>query len=123
MSRKLEEWIGKDADSAIPPRVRVRVFEKYNGICQCSCLRRIHVGESWQADHIIAIINGGENRESNLHPVLTEHHIDKTKKDVAEKAKVYAKKSKHLGIKKKSTFPCSKQSKWKKKIDGTVVRR
>lgn len=34
MTRALPEWIGKTPDTAIPARVRVRVFERFGGICQ-----------------------------------------------------------------------------------------
>jgi 5-methylcytosine-specific restriction enzyme A len=123
MPREVLEWLGKNDDSDPPPRVKVRVFDRYHGVCRCGCTRKILAGEQWQADHIIALINGGENRESNLHPLLVEHHKSKTKEDVAAKSEVYNKRKSHLGLKKKSRFACSKDSKFKKKMDGTVVRR
>ncbi len=123
MPREVEEWIGKTDDSDPPPRVRVRVFDKYKGVCQCGCGMRIWAGDKWQCDHVVAIINGGQNRESNLVPLLIKHHVSKTKEDVAEKSEVYKKRKSHLGLKKKSRFPGSKDSLFKKKIDGTVVRR
>ena len=39
------------------------------------------------------------------------------------KAKNDRVRKKHLGIKKPSTFACSKSSKWKKKLNGEVVLR
>lgn len=121
--RALPEWIGKSPDSAVPPRVRVRVFQRFGGRCQCGCNRVIRPGEAWDAEDTIAIINGGQRRESNLKPWLTEHHPKKTAADVAEKSMVYRKRAKHLGIRKPSRFFGSRDSGWKKKIDGTVVRR
>jgi hypothetical protein len=50
-------------------------------------------------------------------------HAKKTKADVAEKAIVARKRQKHLGIRKPSRFPGSRDSGWKKKMDGSVVRR
>lgn len=123
MPREVDEWIGPKDDTDAPPRVRVRVFNKYGGVCQCGCTRRIQAGEPWQLDHIVALINGGENRESNVWPLLTAHHKEKSKNDMAEKSTIYKKRSRHLGLKKRSRFPCSKTSKFKKKFDGTVVRR
>ena len=122
MSRATDEWIGKNDDSAIPPRVRLRVFERYGGTCFLSG-RKIRVGEQWDCDHAVALINGGEHRESNLVPVLRGKHREKTKADVAEKSRVYRKRSAHLGIKKPSRFPGSRDSKFKKRIDGSVVLR
>lgn len=98
MSRSTDEWIGKNDDTLIPPRVKVRVFEKHNGICYLSG-RKILTADKWDCDHIVAIINGGENRESNLAPALKDKHKQKTKLDLAEKSKIYDKKLKHLGIK------------------------
>jgi hypothetical protein len=36
-------------------------------------------GDKWQLDHIVALINGGEHRESNLAPILDAEHKAKTK--------------------------------------------
>lgn len=103
MARKVEEWIGKSADTAIPPRVKLRVFEAYNGRCHWSG-QKIKPGDEWDADHVIALINGGENRESNLAPILRgKPHQEKTAQDVAEKSKIARLRQKHLGI-----FPRSK---------------
>lgn len=122
MTRTLPEWIGKSDDAAIPPRVRVRVFDRHGGRCHLSG-SRIRAGEAWDCDHIIALANGGEHRESNFAPALKAPHREKTKADVAEKSRVYRKRTKHLGIKKPSKFSCSRDSKFKKKIDGSVVLR
>lgn len=97
MSRALPEWIGKTPDSPVPPRVRLRVFLRYDGRCQCGCNRTIRPGEKWNLEDTIALINGGENRESNKKPWLEEHHKRKTKEDVAEKSRVYRKAAKHFG--------------------------
>lgn len=66
MSRQTDEWIGKTDDTKPPPRVYLRRFLKFDGRCQCGCGRLIRPTEQWQLDHAIALINGGENRESNL---------------------------------------------------------
>lgn len=123
MSRELPEWVGKTDDSKIPPRVRLRVFYRDNGICQCGCGRLIHAGERWQTDHIVALINGGQNRETNLRTLLVKCHKVKTAEDVKQKAKNDRVRKRHLGIKKPSRFSCSRDSKFKKKIDGSVVLR
>ena len=98
-ARALPEWIGRTPDTPVPPRVRVRVFDRYEGRCCCGCNRKIMAGEKWDCEDTIAIINGGERRESNLKPWLSEHHPKKTAQDVAEKSRVYRKRMKHLGIK------------------------
>lgn len=122
MSREVPEWIGKTPDTPAPPRVKLRVFERYKGICYLSG-RKIMPGDKWQLEHPLAIINGGENRESNMAPALVTPHKVKTAADVAQKAKNDRVRKRHLGIKKPSRFACSRNSRWKKKIDGTVERR
>jgi 5-methylcytosine-specific restriction protein A len=95
--RSVEEWIGKTDDTPVPPRVKLRVFEKYEGRCYLSG-RKIVPGDEWDAEHMIAIINGGQNRESNLAPALKAPHKVKTKSDLAEKSKVASVRKKHLGL-------------------------
>lgn len=113
-SRSVDEWIGSSPDAKIPPRVRARVFEAHRGVCHLS-KRRIRAGETWECDHIIALCNGGEHRESNLAPALSEPHKIKTKADVREKSKVARLHKRHLGIKKNRTIRA-----WRK-FDKTAV--
>lgn len=121
--RSVPEWIGKTPDTKIPDRVRLRVAEGDRWCCQCGCGREILPWEAWQTDHTIALVNGGENRESNLRTMLTEHHRSKTAQDVSEKSRTYRVKKRHRGLRSKSRFGCARSGKWKKKLDGTVVPR
>lgn len=123
MSRSVPEWIGATPDSVPPPRVRQRVFDRFDGICQ-ETGRKILPGDEWQCDHEIALINGGENRERNLRPVLTEGHKVKTARDVAQKAKDDRVRKKHLGIwEADQPLPFGRKSKLKRKINGEIVPR
>lgn len=115
--RSVPEWIGPTDDAAIPPRVRVRVFERAGGKCEV-CTRKLGPADKWQADHALAIINGGANRESNLRCICDWCHKAKSKTDVAEKASVYAKKAKHIGAKPKRPWHPG----LRKKLNGQVVR-
>lgn len=97
MPRARKEWIAKSDDAKIPPRVRVRVFDHAKGVCHW-CKNSIKVPvESWQADHVKALINGGEHRETNLAPIHGHCHVEKTGLDVADKKKVAAVRKKHIG--------------------------
>jgi 5-methylcytosine-specific restriction enzyme A len=98
MTRTVEEWIGATPDTRVPPRVRLRVFYRDSGICQCGCGQLIRAGQRWQTDHTIALINGGENRERNLRTLLVKHHAAKTREDVAQKSKDYRVRAKHNGV-------------------------
>ncbi len=66
MSRTVEEWIGAKDESAVPQRVKLRIIRAQDEKCACGCGQKLGVGESIQFDHILAMINGGENRETNL---------------------------------------------------------
>lgn len=123
MARTVQEWIGKTDDEPVPARVRVRVFLKFEGLCQ-ECGTRI-IGKRWICDHRIAIINGGENRERNLGPIHEACDKSKTAEDVAEKSKVYRKVAKNIGVKlrKGPPMPGSVASGIRKRMDGTVERR
>jgi hypothetical protein len=123
-TRALPEWIGKRPDSDIPDRVRLRIFKRYDECCQCGCGRKILAGERWDAEDEIAIINGGERRESNLRPFLAEHHPAKTARDVAIKSKTYKMARKHAGIRKARgrPLPGTRASGIRKRFDGTVEK-
>ena len=122
MSRIITEWIAANDDQSIPPRVKIRVFTKFDGRC-ADCTLKI-VGKLRPAyDHRVALINGGQHAESNLQLLCMPCHKVKTRADVKEKSVIARVRAKHLGIRKPSRFPGSRDSGWKKKIDGSVVRR
>lgn len=121
--RSNDEWIGASPDAKIPPRVRLRVFEAHGGICHISG-RKIRPGDDWDCDHILALCNGGQHRESNLAPAIREAHRAKTADDVAQRAKDDRVRKKHLGIWKPKTIVAgSKASRWKKPLHGPAVPR
>lgn len=114
MSRSTPEWIGATDDTPIPRRVRARLFLLANGNC-ANCRRKLRPGDAWQADHETALVNGGENRESNLQVLCEWCHKPKTVFDIAEKSRVYRKRAKHLGIKPRGrTIPG-------RRFDGTPI--
>lgn len=115
--REVSEWVGATPDTAIPPRVRLRVWERAAGRCEI-CGRKLGPADKWQADHTIALINGGFNRESNLRVACDWCHGEKTKTDVAEKSAVYIKKAKHIGAKTKRPWHPG----WKKTFTHGWVR-
>jgi 5-methylcytosine-specific restriction endonuclease McrA len=119
--RKVKEWIGRTPSTPVPPRVKLRVFERHGGVCHISG-RKIRAGEPWECDHVVAIINGGLNRESNLAPALKAKHREKTDADVAEKAWVASVRKKHLGIR-ESGRGFRKHPTLKRTVDGRVLPR
>lgn len=121
MPRSVPEWIGKTDDTPVPPRVKDRIFKRYEGHC-CACTLPIVGGRFPTYDHIRAIVNGGENRESNVQLLCSACHPPKTAADVAEKSSIYNKRAKRLRLKKRRLIPGSKGSGFRKRMDGTVVR-
>ena len=95
--RSVPEWVGKTDDTKPPPRVKLRIFDAYGGKCHWSG-SKIMAGDEWDADHVVALVNGGKNRESNLAPILRgKPHKEKTAQDVAIKSKTARIKAKHIG--------------------------
>jgi len=99
MSRAVDEWIATDDNQTIPARVKVRVFNRSSGKC-AKCGRSIGGSIRPAYDHIIPLIAGGSNRETNLQLLcVSPCHAEKTRVDVAEKSKVARVRAKHIGIK------------------------
>lgn len=114
--RTVPEWQGTTDDTVPPPRVRVRLFEAKDGRCHM-CGRKISAGEYWVAEHLIALCNGGENRETNLGLTCRNCLPAKNAADAAEKSETAAIRRKHI-------LPRSKpKSKWKRKVSGETVLR
>lgn len=102
MARSTAEWIGDDDDTAVPDRVRVRVFDRKKGRCH-RCTRKILTGERWTCEHLIALINWRAtaeqphgNRESNLDVTCCNCLPAKNAEDVAEKSEVYQDRKRHV---------------------------
>lgn len=95
MARTVQIWTGATDDTAAPPRVRLRVFTRCAGKCH-RCGRKIRPGENWTLEHLVALINGGRNAEDNLGVTCGWCLPEKNAEDVAEKAKTYAVRSKHV---------------------------
>jgi len=125
-ARELPEWTGKTPETAIPPRVKARIVLSQDSICGCGCGVKLGMAaEPVEFDHTLALVNHGENREGNLRALRKRCHRVKTRKDVAQKAVEARKRNKRYGFDKPSKTPMlgSRKSKWKKKLNGEVVRR
>lgn len=95
--REVAEWIGAHPDQAIPQRVKLRIWTRCGGRCALTG-RKLRPGDAYQFDHILALVNGGAHRESNLQLISAEAHKAKTASDVAIKSKTARVKAKHLGL-------------------------
>ncbi len=104
---------------------RARIFQAANGICHICGEPIDGTRERWDADHVIPLEISGDDSDDNLRPAHERCHRAKTsKEDAPTIAKCKRVAAKHSGARKaKATLPGSKHSKWKRKIDGTVVPR
>jgi len=96
-----------------------------NGACQ-TCQIRLHPGQSWDLDHIIPLALGGADEIYNLQVLCKECHKAKTNlQDIPSIAKLFRLKTKHLGarVQSKKPMPFGRQSIWKKKLNGSIVKR
>ena len=120
MARTVDEWIGKTDDSMPPPRVKDRIRDRQGNICALSGVE-LGPGVKVQYDHIVPLWLDGKNVESNIQAVTETAHKQKTKTEATVRAKCNRTRKKHRGI----TKPKSSLSnqKFKKLMDGTVIRR
>ena len=116
--------LGTTQRSRLSPRARLAIWERARGICVL-CERRIDgVRERWIIEHIRALELGGADEPDNMGPAHETCAAAKTRNDHHRAAKAKRQKIQHLGAAKtKRPLPCGKQSRWKKKIDGTIVPR
>lgn len=123
MTRSVPLWCGATDDTPVPPRVRVRVFDREHGRCH-RCRRKIAAGENWTLEHLTALANGGRNAEDNLSVTCGWCLPAKNAEDVAVKSKTYRMRAKHHGVKGRQTraLPGTKASGIRKRFNGTVER-
>ncbi|KAF0135477.1 MAG: HNH nuclease [Xanthobacteraceae bacterium] len=106
-------------------RERLALFLKYDGRCHL-CGGRITPGEKWEVSHEIPLELGGDDDDVNGKPAhVLCHRTQTTEVDIPAIAKAKRRNARHLGAKAPSRhrLPAGKGSKWKRKIDGTVVPR
>lgn len=100
-----------------PKRVKVAAFERANGHCE-ECTAKLGPGNT-EYDHLIPCALGGGNDLDNCVVLCQTCHLNKTtKSDVPRIAKAKRQRAGHIGAKRPA-----RQSKFKRKVDGTVVLR
>lgn len=105
-----------------PAKIMVAAFERAAGRCE-KCTARLMAGK-FQYDHVIADALGGEPTLENCAVLCSACHAPKSAVDTTKAAKVKRTTRKLVaGIRKRSSFPCGRDSKFKRKIGGRVVER
>jgi 5-methylcytosine-specific restriction protein A len=101
-----------------PARVMVDAFKRSGGNCE-RCTARLYTGK-FAYDHVIPDQLGGEPTLENCQVLCSACHSVKTRtKDVPAIAKAKRIERVHIGAKRPSGF----QSKYRKKMNGSVVLR
>lgn len=105
-------------------RDRAKAFADNHGICGI-CEQKIDgVRDRWDLDHVVPLALGGDDVLENMEPVHAVCHRAKTRGDVGRIAKAKRSEARHTGAKRsRNPLPGSRDSRFKRKIDGTVERR
>lgn len=108
----------------ITTKMRADIFMRHAGVCHL-CQMKVIPGEEWDVSHDIPLEAGGADDASNWLVAHRKCHRRHTATvDAPLIAKVKRKHHAHIGAKRSKTpLPGGRLSKWKRKIDGTVVRR
>jgi len=123
----MTEDVGTTRRKVLTPAQRLAMFERHNGIC-CICGKKITARHKWIDEHLIPLGLGGTNDPSNrgpAHDFCADAKTHGKDGDLARIAKAKRVKMRHLGIRRRKgpPIPGSKDSPWKRKLDGTLVRR
>lgn len=118
----MTEDVGTTARGNLSTRRKLAIWERERGLCMlCGC--RLTPG-NFIYEHVRALELGGTDTDDNIRLTCLPCAGEKTRDDHRRTAKAKRVKVKHLGLKKsKNPLPGSKGSRWRKKMDGSVVKR
>lgn len=107
----------------ISTRERVRLFQRAGGCCQL-CGMKIAAGAGFDVDHITPLELGGEDDTPNFQVVCRPCHRIKTAQDVTAIRKAQRREARQIGARvSRNPLPGGRKSKWRKRLDGSVVLR
>lgn len=102
-------------------KTRAQAFERQSGRCT-HCGVQLTPGNV-EYDHRITCEQGGDNSLENCDPVCRNCHKGKTRSDATIAAKGRSVRRRAYGGTPRSAVPGSRASRWKRKLDGTIVLR
>lgn len=116
--------------------VRVEIFHLRGGVCHC-CGGRIEAGQAWAIEHVLPLADGGDDvpkgwrahkaeLPANIQIVHQKGcHATKTAGEAVERARANRRYVRHIGAKAPSArpIPGSRCTPFKRRFDGSVVRR
>ena len=108
----------------ITAKMRADIFLSRGGTCHL-CNMKVVPGEDWDVSHDIPLEAGGKDDATNWFVAHRKcHRVHTSTVDAPLIAKVKRIHQKHVGAKKsRSPMPLGRDSKFKRKMDGTIVRR
>lgn len=114
--------VGTTKRGSLSTRRKLTIWEREMGLCMM-CGTRLQPGK-FIYEHVRALELGGSDTDDNIRLTCQPCAGTKTKDDHHRAAKAKRVKAKSLGMKKsKNPMPGGKGSKWKKRMDGSVVSR
>jgi CRISPR/Cas system Type II protein with McrA/HNH and RuvC-like nuclease domain len=122
--RAVKPWVGRRPESMPGQIVLLRLYSKQDGKCACGCGMVMNLErDEIDVDHVVPLIDGGENVESNLQLLLREHHRTKTKAEATARSYERQHKAKAFRHMDKPSFQTNRTGKFKKRMNGEVVLR
>ena len=118
-------YVGKR--KPLTDKQRAKLFVEREGRC-CLCHNKILGNQPWIDEHIKPLWLAGTDEDFNAWENRAPAHVDCAKEKTARESKDRAKgrrvAQKHMGAKQsKRPMAGSRRSMWKRKMDGTTVRR
>ena len=104
---------------------RLRLFNLHGRCCHICGGAIDGARERWEIDHVIPWALSHDDRDQNRQPVHFKCHRKKTTCDRKDLAKVARTHAKHLGAWRsyRDKLPGGRDHGWKRKLDGSWVRR
>jgi hypothetical protein len=104
---------------------RLRIFEAAKGVCHL-CGLKITAGQEWDVSHAIPLAIGGPDDETNRLPAHRRCHRQYTAEvDAPRIAKTKRQHAAYIGAKapSRNPLPFGRNSRLKRKLNGTIVER
>lgn len=118
----MNEDVGTTKRGSLSRTRKLKIWEREHGKCMV-CSVKLMTGR-FIFEHIRPLALGGEDTDENIKLTCLACASEKTKDDMARINKAKRQKASHLGMKQSKTpMPFGRGSKFKRKMDGTVVRR
>jgi 5-methylcytosine-specific restriction endonuclease McrA len=122
-----ERWTIPEDRKPLTRKQIAELFLRQQGRCPICTMRletKGHEPVEFIDEHMDPLWRGGSNELNNRALVCKPCANAKTVKETSERAKGYRVRDRFIGAKKpRNPMPGSRNSKWKKRMDGTVVLR